>query len=388
MQPQPPRIVLPDNPTQAAIENLRAPNVHAGYEEKLRTFGQFIGVWDMDIKLFNEANQIVYHQPGVWMFSWILDGRAIQDVIVGPPKSDPAHGERRIGTTIRYYNETTKRWHITWMTATGQIYIHLEGGQKGDAIVLEGKDTDGSALRWMFTEITPESFHWLGYTSPDNGKTWRLEQEMFAKRRAPVTTGEGSASWRRNDLRGLESARLKRTDNGWLLSGTAAFEHANSPCLLNYQVRCDEGWRTRLVLVDGWADQRFVHHRIAVESNGRWIHNGTELAQLDGCIDIDLNFSPSTNTLPIRRLCLAVGASSTVRAAWLRFPDFALHVAEQSYTRVATNRYEYRNGKFRSEISVDSIGLVRDYPPAWEPLTDAAAVRRTAANEAVAQIGS
>ncbi len=214
MQRQPPHIVLPNDSTQAAIENLRAPNVHPGYEERLRTFGQFIGVWDMDIKLFNEANQIVYHQPGVWMFSWILDGRAIQDVIVGPPKSDPAHGERGIGTTIRYYDETTKRWHITFMAATGPIYIHLEGGQKGDAIVLEGKDMDGSALRWMFTEITPGSFHWRGYTSPDNGKTWRLEQEMFAKRRAPVKTEERSAWWRRNDLRGLEWAHLQRTDNG------------------------------------------------------------------------------------------------------------------------------------------------------------------------------
>jgi len=126
------------------------------------------------------------------MFSWILDGRAIQDVIVLPPKSDPANGERRIGTTIRYYDETAKRWHITYMSP-GQIYIHLEGGQKGDAIVVEGKDTDGSALRWMFTEITPQSFHWRGYTSLDNGKTWRLEQEMFAKRRAPVKTQEHSA---------------------------------------------------------------------------------------------------------------------------------------------------------------------------------------------------
>jgi hypothetical protein len=170
------------------------------------------------------------------------------------------------------------------------------------------------------------------------------------------------------------------------LSGTAAFEHASSPCLLNYEVRCDEDWRTRLVLLDGWAARRLVHHRIAVKSTGRWIHNGTELAPLDGCIDIDLNFSPTTNTLPIRRLCLAVGASSRVRAAWLRFPDFTLHVAEQSYTRIAINRYEYRNGKFKSEISVDSIGLVRDYPPAWEPLTGAATDRGTAANEAFVRI--
>ena len=145
-------------------------------------------------------------------------------------------------------------------------------------------------------------------------------------------------------------------------------------------MRCDEDWRTRVVLVEGWADQRSVHHQIVVKPNGRWMHNETELPQFDGCIDIDLNFSPSTNTLPIRRLRLAVGASARVRVAWLRFPDFTLHVAEQSYTRIAADRYEYRNGKFRSEISVDSIGLVRDYPPVWEPLTNAATERAIAAN--------
>jgi hypothetical protein len=115
-----------------------------------------------------------------------------------------------------------------------------------------------------------------------------------------------------------------------------------------------------------------------IKPNGRWIHNGTELPQFDDCIDIDLNFSPSTNTLPIRRLRLAVGASARVRAAWLRFPDFTLHVAEQSYRRIATDRYEYQNGKFRSEISINSKGLVRDYPPVWESLTSTAAARRIA----------
>ena len=108
----------------------------------------------------------------------------------------------------------------------------------------------------------------------------------------------------------------------------------------------------------------------------------------NGCIDIDLNFSPSTNTLPIRRLRLALGASARVRAAWLRFPDFTLHVAEQSYTRIAIDRYEYRHGEFRSEILVDSIGLVRDGPPVWERLTSAAVERRMAANEACARIRS
>ena len=47
---------------------------------------------------------------------------------------------------------------------------------------------------------------------------------------------------------------------------------------------------------------------------------GADSRAVDGCRDIDLNFSPSTNVLPIRRLSLDVGDQAAVRAAWLRFP--------------------------------------------------------------------
>ena len=37
--------------------------------------------------------------------------------------------------------------------------------------------------RWSFTDITPDSFLWLGEVSFDDGITWFLEQEMRATRR-------------------------------------------------------------------------------------------------------------------------------------------------------------------------------------------------------------
>jgi len=179
----PPAVTLPSDPGQAAIENLRAASAHPGDADKLRTFGQFVGVWDMDIKLFDAANRTIYHQPAVWMFSWILDGRAIQDVLVSPRRPTALGKDRGMGTTIRYFDSETGRWRITYMAPTSRTYVQLEGTQESNAIVLMGHDMDGSLMRWMFTDVTATTFWWRGYTSSDNGKSWRMEQEMFGKKR-------------------------------------------------------------------------------------------------------------------------------------------------------------------------------------------------------------
>ena len=87
-----------------------------------------------------------------------------------------------------------------------------------------------------------------------------------------------------------------------------------------------------------------------------------------GCTDIDLNFSPSTNLLPIRRLGLAVGEASDVKAAWLRFPSFRLEPLAQQYRRLdeLTYRYESAGGQFVAELKVDPSGFVVDYPGLWQ----------------------
>ena len=81
-------------------------------------------------------------------------------------------------------------------------------------------------------------------------------------------------------------------------------------------------------------------------------------------MDVDLNFSPSTNLLPIRRLALEVGSEAAVRAAWLRFPGFALEPLEQVYRRAAVGlyRYESAGGQFRADLEVDESGFVTRYP--------------------------
>ena len=91
--------------------------------------------------------------------------------------------------------------------------------------------------------------------------------------------------------------------------------------------------------------------------------NGAACPEVEGTIDSILNFSPSTNLLPIGRLGLDVGQESPVRAAWLRFPSFDLKPLEQEYRRIGPSRYRYRSeGGFEAELEVRSSGFVTLYP--------------------------
>jgi hypothetical protein len=179
---------------------------------------------------------------------------------------------------------------------------------------------------------------------------------------------ERSILWRRLDRPGHESARLTRREAGWLLSGTAVFAHDGLRCRLDYQVVCDAEWQTLSGKVEGWVGERIVEIEISVDSQRHWWLNGEECPEVRGCTDLDLNFSPSTNLLPLRRLGLALGQCAEIRAAWLRFPSFTLEPLEQYYTRIdeAIYRYESTGGRFVAELKANEEGFIIEYPGLWE----------------------
>jgi hypothetical protein len=79
------------------------------------------------------------------------------------------------------YDAHAREWRVIFFAPARSAIISLAGGREGERIVLLGKDTDGSALRWSFNDITRESCHWLGEIAA-GGKQWRVEQEMWLKR--------------------------------------------------------------------------------------------------------------------------------------------------------------------------------------------------------------
>jgi hypothetical protein len=64
------------------------------------------------------------------------------------------------------------------------IFRQQIGRQRGDHIVQEGKTETGALSRWSFTNITPNSFHWLGESSASEDGPWQLMVEVLARRRA------------------------------------------------------------------------------------------------------------------------------------------------------------------------------------------------------------
>jgi hypothetical protein len=172
--------------------------------------------------------------------------------------------------------------------------------------------------------------------------------------------------WRRIDQPGHEAARVVERVAGWGLSGTAVFAHDARPCRLDYTVTCDRQWRTVAAQVTGWLGNVSVDVGVTVDAHGHWRLNDRECPGVAGCIDVDLNFSPSTNVLPIRRLQLRIGQSAPVRAAWLRFPSFALEPFDQVYSRPSATTYRYESASgFAADLEVDDFGLPVRYGDIW-----------------------
>ena len=149
-----------------------------------------------------------------------------------------------------------------------------------------------------------------------------------------------------------------------MLAGASVFAGETGPCRLDYVVRCDERWHTTGAIVSGWIGDRLERVVVAVLPGGTWRVNGLEIPSVAGALDIDLNWTPATNLLPIRRLDLPIGGEAAVRAAWLRFPTLSLEPLDQVYRRVTERSYRYESagGSFVATLEVDDAGLVTLYP--------------------------
>ncbi len=172
--------------------------------------------------------------------------------------------------------------------------------------------------------------------------------------------------WQRLDQPGHDSARLSFESHHWRIAGTAVFAHEQRPCRLDYAVVCDVAWNTVSARASGWVGDDIVDVELTVDAAGVWRMNGIECLAVKGCVDVDLHFTPATNTLPIRRLKLPVGGESPVRAAWLS-PDFSMKPLEQVYRRTGptTYRYESDGGQFTAQLEVNEAGLLRTYEGLW-----------------------
>jgi hypothetical protein len=175
--------------------------------------------------------------------------------------------------------------------------------------------------------------------------------------------------WRRLDVPGHDAASLQMDGDGAVLSGMAAF-HEGAPTALAYFVHADREWKTTEGHVWGWRGRDAIDVRLHRDSAGTWTLNDELCAEVQGCMDLDLGFTPATNLLPLRRLSLSIGQSAEVRSAWLEWPDVRLTPLVQRYARRTETEYDYESDLpggelFRSTLLVQADGWVLDYGGLW-----------------------
>ena len=143
-------------------------------------YGWLIGSWEMDTIRHLDGGGIE-ESTGEIHFGWVLEGRAIQDLWIRPRRPAPS---TMYGTTLRVYDPGIDGWHIIWSDPLNQDYSRQVGRADGSDIVQVGEDARGLGTRWRFTEITGDSFHWIGEERASEADPWRVTYEHFARRTA------------------------------------------------------------------------------------------------------------------------------------------------------------------------------------------------------------
>jgi hypothetical protein len=147
--------------------------------------------------------------------------------------------------------------------------------------------------------------------------------------------------WQRLDVPGLEYATIAL--DPLRIEGELVVVEEGVPCAVSYAV---EPGRVFVVLK---RECKRVERTIDVPG------------------DIDLSVTPSTNTLPLRRLNLQPGQSAEVTASWVRFPSLDVEPLRQVYRCIdaTTFAYEAPDLGFEAEIVCDESKIVRRYGDLW-----------------------
>src|SRR5262245_43235523 len=129
-------------------------------------YGWLVGDWELDVLHYWATNVAAQGIKGEVHAGWVLEGRAVQDVWIMPRRSDrsgPLDKKMNMyGTTLRVWDESLQAWRISWSNPAGGHFEEQVGRKIGNDIVQLGTRADGTVTRWTFTEVTRDSFHWLG----------------------------------------------------------------------------------------------------------------------------------------------------------------------------------------------------------------------------------
>lgn len=163
--------------------------------------------------------------------------------------------------------------------------------------------------------------------------------------------------WSTWDGAHVEDFRLTWENEAWTATGRVGRED------VQYVVRLSPTWQVRQFLLFRDLDEPDLW--LFADAHARWGEmNGAARSELDGCIDLDVDCSPSTDTVPIRRLRLHEGDAGEVHTVVVDVETLSVERARRRYHRIGPRRYAYDDleSGYRAEFDVDEHGFVIDHP--------------------------
>jgi hypothetical protein len=169
-------------PLSPFAQSLFSAAPHAEIPEEQRIFAPFIGDWDLIVKWYDEAGRVSREERGEWHFSWILEGRGIQDIWIVPPRHERAGRSDlyEYGTSVRFFDSTLNAWQSTWIGPMHRTVRIFTARRIGDEVVLETREGEMPRMRWSFANIKTGSFIWRNALW--TGSIWRIQQTFDACR--------------------------------------------------------------------------------------------------------------------------------------------------------------------------------------------------------------
>jgi hypothetical protein len=163
-----------------ALAVLSAPGRSPEIPESADAYGWLVGRWELEVLHYWTDVRARGVKARV-DFAWVLEGRAVQDVWTIPPGQRGAD-LRMLGTTLRVWDPAIQAWRVTWINPLTGQRNDLVGRRIGKDVVQVGSH-EGTPIRWVFTDIEPDSFRWTGESLEPDGRTWALRGEFRARRR-------------------------------------------------------------------------------------------------------------------------------------------------------------------------------------------------------------
>lgn len=148
------------------------------HPKRMTRFGQLVGSWHVRGRRLDEPTGEWRDRDFTWLVSWVMDGRAIQDLEV-VEKDDR---EQTIAVAVRVYDPTAGIVRVSYFSPALNQYANLVAQGWRDGIRQDGTQNDERPIRWNFSEVSAQSYTFDGWVSDDDGVTWKLVEHLEGER--------------------------------------------------------------------------------------------------------------------------------------------------------------------------------------------------------------